>query len=88
MANPLSVVVSNAVIPQAQPDPNSPNGTPRLNFSLSLDSDYRGMQAPQDARKAFAYWVLDRANPPGWSSVEVPEPESQWGPGRDTGLHG
>ena len=65
MANPLSVVVSNAVIPLAQPDPKSPNGLPLLNFSLSLESDYRGMQAPQDARMAFAFWVIDRANPHG-----------------------
>ena len=32
MANPLSVVVSNAVIPQAQPDPKSPNGLPHFEF--------------------------------------------------------
>jgi hypothetical protein len=74
MANPLSVVVSNAVLPQPQPDPKSPNGVPLLNFSLSLDSDYRGMQAPQDARMAFAYWVIDRANPPGGLSWKFLSP--------------
>jgi len=81
MANPLSVVVSNAVLPEKQPDPNSPVGLPHLNFSLSLDSDYRGVQAPQDARRAFAYWVIDRANPQGGLAWKSLSPDANAVPG-------
>ena len=76
MANPLSVVVSNAGTPASAAGPNSPGGLPHLSFSLSLDRDYRGMEAPQDARRAFAYWVIDRANPQGGSAWKFLSPDA------------
>jgi hypothetical protein len=69
MANPLSVVVSSAVIPQVSS--SSSQGSPHLQFSLSLDRPW-DVPAPPNAEMAYIYWVLDRANPasgPTWKTL-------------------
>ena len=73
MANPLSVVVSNAVIPQTNQAQNTSQGIPDLQFSLSVATP-QYLLAPPGAELAFAYWVLDRVSPasgPKWSSLSL-----------------
>ena len=71
MPNPLSVVVHSDVVVPAQMDPNEPPH-PVLRFSLSVGAP-GDVQIAQDPSKAFAYWVLDRAQPGQWSKVDFPQ---------------